>query len=85
MIPPVSSPPSAVKSQPSSGPTLVKPRKIQVGTETMSPASAHDLAVVAIGTPAELPLALEAQEHFRREVDVQVVGDAVAASRPRRC
>ncbi len=37
MIPPVSSPPSAVKIQPSSVPVLVKPRKIQVGTETTSP------------------------------------------------
>ena len=37
MIPPVSSPPSAVKIQPSSLPEFVKPRKIQVGTLTTSP------------------------------------------------
>ena len=37
MMPPVSSPPSAVKIQPSSDPLLVKPRKIQVGIDTTSP------------------------------------------------
>jgi hypothetical protein len=38
MMPPVSSPPRAVKIQPSSVPTLLNPRKIQVGTLTTSPA-----------------------------------------------
>src|SRR5215212_6272749 len=37
MIPPVTSCPSTVSRMPSSGPTLVKPRKIQDGTETTSP------------------------------------------------
>lgn len=38
MMPPVLSWPSTVNSQPSSGPVLVKPRKIQVGMDAMSPA-----------------------------------------------
>ena len=37
MMPPVTSWPSTVSSRPSSGPSLVKPRKIQLGTEMMSP------------------------------------------------
>ncbi len=47
MMPPVLSPPSAVKIQPSVLPTLVKPRKIQVGMLTTAPASARTVPAVS--------------------------------------
>ncbi len=76
-MPPVSSPPSAVNSQPSSGPTLVKPRKIQVGTDTMSPAFPTISPSSPFGPQRNFHSPLKTEKNLRGEVDVQVVRDAV--------
>ena len=80
MMPPVSSPPSTVKSQPSSGPMFSNPRNTQFGAENT--VAGPDLQLLlSVFADVHPPFASGTDQHLGGEVQVLVVDHPVAHAR----